>query len=278
MPEVSEKALVSVVIPSYNASKYIETTIRSVLAQTYTRIEIILVNDGSTDDTAEIVKPFIDSNQIIYISQLNGGVSSARNTGINRASGEFICCLDADDWMYPDNVQEKISCLQEKQADMVFSWAEVTDANLVMTEYFKGADVTDFGKSVFVFSNPPVPSPSSAIVRKTALMEVGLFDTRLSVSADLDMWIRLSFNYKIVKVEKPLIKYRLMEGSMHSDIRGMIDNVEHILAKYKNNKPLQKRIRKYRKDFYYSVVGNAVHTRNPKNFVKYLVKYFIYFF
>jgi len=270
--------LVSVVIPCYNTAPYVAEAINSALQQTYSNIEIIVVDDGSTDNSPAIIKQLAADNNFVYIRQENAGVSSARNTGIHQAKGEAIVTLDADDWMYPDNVQEKMDLLRKTNADMVFSWAEVTNHKLEMQHYFKGAAIDDFPVNVFDFAPPPVPSPSSVLVKKSALVGAGLFDTALSVSADLDMWIRISMEYKVCKVEKALIKYRLVPGSMNTNIKKQIGDVVYILEKYGDKPDMRTNLKKFKRGFYYSIAGNSWHTKNYKRLIQYAMKYMSTFF
>ena len=108
---INEYPLVSVIIPAYNASRYIVSTIQSVLNQSYRYLELIIIDDGSKDNTAELVKTFTDE-RIQYFYQLNQGVSVARNTGISKAKGDFIAFLDADDIWRSENLEVKLNYLK----------------------------------------------------------------------------------------------------------------------------------------------------------------------
>src|SRR5574341_1935425 len=111
---------VSAIIPVYNGEKYIEDAIRSVLTQTFSDLELIIVDDGSTDKTGEICKGFLSDSRVKYIYQENQGVSSARNTGIKRSNGEYVAFLDADDYWLPDKTEEQIKFLKiHKEFGMV---------------------------------------------------------------------------------------------------------------------------------------------------------------
>src|SRR5262245_25838031 len=102
--------LVSVIIPSYNSARFVSQAVRSVLEQTYSPLEIIVVNDGSTDDTVSVLDAYKGDIQIVH--QANGGVSKARNRGIREAKGKFIAFLDADDQWLPSKIQKQIDCLR----------------------------------------------------------------------------------------------------------------------------------------------------------------------
>lgn len=274
MPEKELNPLVSVIIPCYNGASFIEETIQSVLNQTYRNLELLVVDDGSTDNSAELIKKLaMQDSRVIYLHQKNAGVSNARNTGIKHAKGDILSFLDADDWMYPENIGEKVNCLVEHDSDMVFSWTEVTDQELNQKYFFKGADALNFENEIFQFAPPPVPSPSSVIAKKKSVIEAGMFDPNLSISADLDLWIRLSFGHKVTKVEKPLIKYRLVDGSMNTNIKGQINDVDYIIKKYSGMPEMKPKLRKFKKGFYYSIAGNALYTKNFKQFVQFVMKY-----
>ena len=267
--------LVSVVIPCYNCEGFIEETIRSVLGQTYRNLELVVVNDGSVDGSLAVIEKLWASHNFILINQANAGVSAARNAGILRASGTVIALLDADDWMYPENIEEKIRLMTDSDADLVYSAAEITDAKLNPTGIFPGANPDHFGEELFVFANPPVPSPSSAVVKKSVLLDAGLFNPAFSVAADLDMWIRVSFIGKVARVGKPLVKYRIVQGSMNTNINGQVKDVSAIIEKYQLHPKVKPYIRRFRKAFYYSIIGNSYHTRNIGRFVRYAFKYLL---
>ncbi len=113
-----EKGLVSIIMPAFNAEKYIESAIESVLAQTYKRLELIIVNDGSTDTTKDLALKYSDE-RLKYIETSNGGVSTARNHGLEQAKGEFFCFLDSDDLMPPESISSRIEVFK-KNRDAVF--------------------------------------------------------------------------------------------------------------------------------------------------------------
>jgi glycosyltransferase involved in cell wall biosynthesis len=265
--------LVSVVIPCYNCGRFIEETLQSVLGQTYPYIEIIVVDDGSTDDSVQRINAMEQAARIRLVKQPNAGVSAARNKGIALATGEYIAVLDADDWMYPLNIEKKLQALVNEHADFVYSQAEVTDEQLKPVKIFRGADPARFSEELFVFAQPPVPSPSSVLVRRQTIIDAGLFDPSLSVAADLDMWIRISFRAKVTKVDEPLIRYRLVDGSMNTNIGKQISDLESIMHRYRNEPTVRPWLGRFRKAFYYSIIGNSWHTRNAGRFVKYFLRY-----
>ena len=119
---MNTKPLVSVIIPCYNSSHFIKSTLQSVKNQTYTNWECIVVNDGSTDNSENIIKTnTISDIRFIYIYQKNKGLSGARNTGLNKSTGEYVLLLDADDILHPDKIKNSIELLLSEKSDMVIT-------------------------------------------------------------------------------------------------------------------------------------------------------------
>lgn len=230
----SDKPLVSVIIPVYNAEKYIEETIVSVLNQTYQNFEIIIVDDGSTDHSASVVFPLSErDNRIRYIYQKNAGVSVARNTGYIQAEGKFIAFLDADDIWLSCNLEKKLDKIYSGDFGLVHSSAslinEKTEAIEGVMEGLEGSLLNDFLQWQFCC----VPGPSSVLLKKEVLEKVGLFDPELSTSADLDIFIRIAAKFTIGKVNEITWKYRVHAQNMHKNIALMEHDILIIYSKAK---------------------------------------------
>ena len=209
---MKNQPLVSVIIPTYNKSQYLREAIKSVLNQTYKNIEVIVVDDGSTDNTKEIVESFNDS-RIIYIFQENKGPAIARNTGIKKAQGEYIAFLDSDDlWL-----KEKL----EKQVDFMEKNSEI---GLLGTGCY---EVTDkgkiIGKKIFPIKNKILQKDlikynsfiqSSVMIRKEVFDKVGLYDKSFRESEDYELWLRIAENYKIANLAEPLVTKRYCKKSL----------------------------------------------------------------
>ena len=127
---MSGHPLVSVVMPAYNAAPYIEEAIRSALSQSWSNLEVVVVNDGSKDDTAILARA-IGDDRVRVIDRANGGVSNARNTGVDAAHGEFIAFLDADDALHPRAIEFKMDALQRAGADWAYSDMWTCDSQLL---------------------------------------------------------------------------------------------------------------------------------------------------
>lgn len=190
--------LVSIIMPAYNAGKYIGDSIRSVLAQTYQNWELIVVDDGSTDDTASVVGQFVnDDSRIKYFFQENGRLGKARNTGIGKSSGSLIAFLDSDDLWLDTKLELQTQVLHEQNADVVFCNAYVfTDENprdetnklQSSVGRFSGPDFFD---SLVLRNQIPV---LTVLLKKTALEQTGLFEEAKPFHGceDIDLWMRLA--------------------------------------------------------------------------------------
>lgn len=215
--------LVSVVIPSYNAERWIKSTLDSVLAQTHSDIEIIVVDDGSTDDTVAVISEFFPSVKLI--TQTNSGVAAARNKGIENASGEWIAFLDADDIWLPNKVQDQLELLAtEPDAQMTYSawhvWPSqnpTPDSDLLF--YLQNVtNENDFsGPSGWIY--PELLEDcyvwtSTVLAKKTLFEKIGKFDVTLKVGEDYDLWLRASQTTKILRVAKPHALYRIHPTSL----------------------------------------------------------------
>jgi len=205
---------VSVVIPVYNGARYLAQAIQSVLDQTYKNFELIIVDDGSTDHTREVVCSFIEKEQlpIRYIFQNNGGEALARNTGIAAAKGDYLAFIDADDMWMPNKLEQEVSLLEEsKGIGLVFTsyraciGEKVTDEVVSVDRQKLDGNLLSFEellKRSFI-------APSAIVVRKEIMQQVGPFDSSFKMCTDYDMWLRISQITNIAYIDEPLMIYRI---------------------------------------------------------------------
>lgn len=209
--------LISVVIPAYNAEKTILETLQSVCNQTFTDIEIIIINDGSKDNTVEVSQQIKD-DRIRIISYPNGGLPTARNRGISQSQGEYISFIDADDLWSPDKLASQLAALEANpHAGAAYSWTMVMEADGSKTYstlpiYFQGNVYPDLLVQNFIASG------SNIMVRRQAILETGDFEPSLKSAEDWDYWLRLAKKWEFVLVPKPQIYYRKSEGAMSSKV------------------------------------------------------------
>lgn len=210
--------LVSVVIPTYNSAHYIQEAIDSVLRQTYLPVEIIVVDDGSTDDAREVLKDFIESKKISYILKKNGGPASARNLGIQHSNGEFVAFLDADDIWESDKLEKQMKFFVDSAvglvySDMVFFGAKTK--NTTHSESTKGFFRGSVARQLII--NNFIPT-SSVVVRRSIFDSTGYFNEQKDLIAieDYDMWLRIAPFYIMEYVPESLVHYRLHDAQISS--------------------------------------------------------------
>jgi len=222
---IPESGLASVIIPCYNAEKYIGQAIESVLNQTHSGFELIIINDGSTDKSQEIIDKYsLLDKRIKHFSRPNKGVSLTRNEGIEKAGGEYIAFLDADDVWEPENLETKIKVLKEnKNIDWAFSDMYLADELLNKTEVVEGGDDSDLLNSLLSRKGEAIHAPSNLVVRSFCLKESGVaFDNLLSTSADWDFCIQLaSKNHRGKRIPLPLWSYRVLDNSMSRNLQSL---------------------------------------------------------
>jgi len=210
------KPLISVVIPNYNYGRYLGQAIDSVVSQTFDNLEIIVVDDGSTDNSIEVAKMY--GKKIILIRKENGGVSSARNLGIAHSTGLFVCFLDADDYWESNKVELQLRVALKTDAGLVYSGYLECDSNLLaireITPIFQGSCENRYRK--MPGSAIALLGTSTALIRRDVLNLVGEFDTNLNTSADWDFLRRASKVTNFAFVSRSLVRYRRHSHNMSS--------------------------------------------------------------
>ena len=213
-------AIISVIIPAYNAEKTIIDTVNSVLKQTFLDWELIVINDGSTDKTLELLLAVNDARLKVY-SYPNGGLSIARNRGINLAKGEYISFLDADDLWTPDKLELQLAVLKNQpEAGLAYSWIYSMDEK---GESFLPGHSVYFEGNVYapLLLNNFIVNGSNCLVSRQALESVGEFDSSMDGTADWDYWLRLAASCQFVLVPKFQIFYRASSSAMSTNVEYM---------------------------------------------------------
>jgi glycosyltransferase involved in cell wall biosynthesis len=223
--------LFSVIIPTFNRADLLLDAVTSVLEQTFRDFEIVVVDDGSTDETRSLLRPYDD--RIRYFYQENAGVSAARNRGIAESRGKYLAFLDSDDLFAPRMLEEaKRTFARHPEAGAVFT-AEVD----LDSRGRPGRVVTK--KSPGIFFTPPgmisidtrIGSGRPGIVRREWVERLGGFDESLGCAIDCDLWIRYSFHMQMVLQPEPLVFRRWHAGNLVSDLRQDAEDWLHILDK-----------------------------------------------
>ena len=204
---------ISVVIPLYNKERAVVDTIQSVLNQTIAPCEIIIVDDGSTDNSLNVVRSFVNSfnqsSNIKIIHKENGGVSSARNRGIKEAKGDYIALLDGDDLWEPTFLEEQLKLIHDFPDAAIWGVgiAIIKGGMCYKWQQGMGDDFRGYVENYFGTKHNDLFCSSSVVIRKEVFEKVGYFDERISSSEDLDMWYRIILKYPVVFYDKVLVYY-----------------------------------------------------------------------
>ncbi|GJM06242.1 MAG: glycosyl transferase [marine bacterium B5-7] len=192
---------IAVIIPTYNRAALLERALTSVIAQTYPATEIIVVDDGSTDNTQQLIQE--NYPQIRYLHQTNMGVSAARNTGINVTTCDWVCLLDSDDSWQTDKLEKQCKALTENPDYLLCHTNETWFRNGEILN--QGKKHTKHGGNVFLYCLPLCAiSPSSVIIKRELFTSVGLFDENLPACEDYDMWLRICCQHPVLFLDDAL--------------------------------------------------------------------------
>ncbi|OZC37242.1 hypothetical protein B9Q17_03740 [Marinobacter vinifirmus] len=247
----TEPPLISVIIPTFNCYSTLRSAIESALSQTYKNIEVIVIDDGSSDETPSIISSYI--NSIIYIKQENRGVAEARNVGVRSSNGEWIAFLDADDIWDENKLERQFS----KMNDEGNSWS-YTDTRFVGGVNSGRLD-SEFTKkhtgSVFneLLTNNFI-STSTVLLKKSKFHNAGGFDTTLPAIEDWELWVRISSKNAVSYVDQPLTTYRVHKKSTSRNTRKVLPYhlkaISVIFSKNQLNKKQRKFIKKAKSNSY----------------------------
>lgn len=221
-----ESGLVTVIIPCYNQAHFLSETIESVRNQTYQNFEIIVVNDGSTDNTAEIAKSF---THIQLIEQKNLGLAVSRNNGLQKSKGEFIVFLDADDKLLPNALEIGVNAiLENKDRAFVCGFCQRIDEQgdpLPTTQPV--VDDSDYYLSLLKFNF--IWAPSNVMYRRKVFEKVSAFDAKIGPAADYEIYLRIARQFPIYHHSQIITEYRQHQASMSKKFDLMLENVLAVL-------------------------------------------------
>jgi glycosyltransferase involved in cell wall biosynthesis len=227
-----ESGLVSIVTASYNMGNYLPQTVESVLAQTYQDFEMIVVDDGSQDNTPEVMEKYLDNPKIRYIRLArNRGQTVAKNRGLAEAKGRFIGFVDSDNLWKPFKLEHQLPLFRKSdRTGVVYSDAEYIDGDgkvlpYIKRNYHEGTIVGKLLLSNFINFN-------SALVRRECIHEVGGFDENLAMGIDWDLWLRISTRYEFAFLPEQTYSYRIWANQMSHQKKKRFLNAEKIVEKF----------------------------------------------
>jgi glycosyltransferase involved in cell wall biosynthesis len=239
--DTGSRPLVSVIITTYNHARYLPDAIDSVLRQTYGHVEMLVVDDGSTDHTAEIMTACPGIN---YIRQPHQGLSAARNTGIFNCTGDFVVFLDADDLLYPCAIEKNLAYFRQHPAcAFVSGWHDRVDEHKKLIETFENQSPGRDHYHALLQGN--YIGMHGAVTYRRGVFNAFLFDETLSCCEDYDLYLRIAGKYPVFSHDEKLAAYRIHNGNMSRDIPRMLRHVNKVLAK--NTRHADREIRQLRR-------------------------------
>jgi len=265
---------ISVIIPAYNSAKSLCEAVDSVLAQTYPVHEIIVVDDGSTDNTKEIVTRYArrTTRDVQYIYQANKGPAAARNAGLRVAKGDYIAFLDSDDLWLPEKIEKEMALFKGSNYGMVYcDMSHVVDGKPVYKSYLKEKGYRFFGSGDLYngLLNENFIFTPTVIIKTEVLKQIGYFDENYRICEDYKMWLSIARNHSIGYLDEPLVIRRRVESNITKDkLLYAVSSVNLLkeLMKAENGNPGTKKIIKDRLGKNYFDLGYWYWKR--KNFLK----------
>ncbi|MFN8445496.1 MAG: glycosyltransferase [Caldilineaceae bacterium] len=267
-----ENELVSIIIPNYNHARYLGDAIESALAQSYTPREVIVLDDGSTDNSREVAMHF--SGYIDYIHQENRGLAPARNAAIRAATGKYVALLDADDAYEKHFVGRAVDALRSQPTarGVYTGYSFIDQKNHPLPQLETRVLPAKELHKALLFNNFLVPA--CVFVERDCYVQSNLFDERLSACADWDMWLRLSNKYEIVGLPEALVRYRIVVGSMSSNPQRMLNERLAVLEKHVGAEPPatdpNDRVRRAYAEAYFRAVIEFLQNENAEQAETYL--------
>lgn len=235
MLKESKQPLVSVVMAAYNAENYIGAAVDSVLKQSYSNLELIVINDGSTDNTAQELEKYLSDARVSLTTQENSGQTKSKNRGIEKAAGTYVGFCDADDMWHPEKLEKQVEKIQsDSSVGVVYSDTFLID------EEGKPIDSTDsvpcYNGNVLqhLLYDNFIPF-GTVLVRNSCLQEVGGFNERYRMGIDWDLWLRISTKWSVSCVPEKLYYYRRWGGQMSRNYDGRYEGALEIFKKFRND-------------------------------------------
>ncbi|MFI5252434.1 MAG: glycosyltransferase family 2 protein [Bacteroidota bacterium] len=204
---------VSVIIPMFNAERFLRSAVESVLGQTFADFECIIIDDGSTDSSEQIIRSYHDSRIKLLRNSNNLGITKSLNKGISESIGKYICRMDADDMCVPDRLLKQVTYLDSHlDVAVVGSWVILIDTQgrNIGTEQYPGSSADIMNQ---IFTHNPF-AHSSVMIRRTVLDICGNYSANFLHNEDYDLWLRIAARFPVANIEEPLIMRRIHESNV----------------------------------------------------------------
>jgi glycosyltransferase involved in cell wall biosynthesis len=222
---------VSVVIATHNHGKFLAQAIESALTQSLTEIEVLVIDDGSTDETPEVVRRFLGDRRVLYERSEHLGPAAAKNVGVRMAQAPFIAFLDADDVWLPGKLERQLHVFNaDPELGVVYARRLLIDESGTELEYVqpplhRGQVLNTLFRTAFICC-------SSAVVRAGVFDDVGLFDEGLPLAIDYELWLRVALHYRFDYVDEPLVLYRTGHASLSQRHLERMNTVQFIISRF----------------------------------------------
>jgi glycosyltransferase involved in cell wall biosynthesis len=258
--------LVSVVIATFNMGQYLPKAVDSILQQTWKNLEVIVVDDGSTDNTPDVMQNYSNDSRVNYIRNQNQGQPKAKNCGIKNTKGDFIAFCDADDFWEQKKLEIQMPLFSNPEVGVVYSEVSFIDENNVpfsksQHEVRHSGKITD---QMLIENFVPF---GTSVIRRKCIEQNGIFDEEFRMGIDWDLWLRYSLDWEFVYAPEKTYVYRVWSGQMSNNYRGRYDHAKRILTKFSHqhsHKLSAASIRKAWADMY--IREAVVYAKNEKLF------------
>jgi glycosyltransferase involved in cell wall biosynthesis len=224
-------ATVSVITPTYNRARFLPAAVASVLSQTFGDFELIIVDDGSEDNTPDVLKPFLADRRVRYVYQENKGQSHARNLALKQATGDFIAFLDSDDVWARDKLEKQLAVFRANSEVDIVHGDEATineQGSVVSLQNMRRYS----GRITRYLLADNSVSITTALVRRRCFDEMGGFDTSVGVADDYELWLRFSAKYRFQYIPEIVAAYRIMENQISSNKIKRFETNEVIIDRF----------------------------------------------
>lgn len=226
---------VDIVMPAYNAARFLPAAIESVLAQTVQDWHLIVVDDGSTDDTEAVAQVYTErlGSRMTYVKKANGGPSAARNAGIQVSSSPLIAMLDADDLWTPDRLHRSLREFeQDNKVGLTYSGMTRFRVPDVLVDTLPSRHVPDAEAAEAIYTRSLDLPCSSVTIRRSCLASAGMFDESMHATEDRDLWLRIAQRFRIAYIPEILLLYRMTGASQSADPSRMLRFQKQFIAKH----------------------------------------------
>ena len=232
---MNDTPLVSVITATYNMGRYVADTVDSVLAQTHWGVEAIVVDDGSTDDTPDVLARYADDPRVKIVRQDNAGQTVAKNRGLREATGAYVGFCDADDLWRPDKLERQLPSFADERVGVVYGNFQFIDGQGRPIETYRPPTFSGRITGELLVDNF-VHFPT-ALVRREIIERMGGFDESLTMGIDFDLWLRISVDHDFLYLPDILVDYRIWEGQMSHRTGERLDNAFRLMRRFLADNP-----------------------------------------